>query len=152
CLVEYRPGKRYLIFADSLDPANRIIGTGICSGSGEIKLRDRDYLAEIRSYAKANDILISGQVVDYYEKALARVSLSLQSNGEEYVASTDEKGNFTFSPPRDGPFALRIELPFKAFDDGFNQSKAIIADANRSVFEYTGSVRTGECIYKRFVM
>ncbi len=152
CLVDYKKGKRYLIFATSKD-ATGLIETSICSGSSRIARDDADYIAKVRSFGSQAAVSIAGRVLDMNERPIPGMKVSVESNGHIQTTVTDEKGLYSLSPVESGLFAVRIQVPFKAFDADYGgESREIVSEPARTILEFTGQTQKGECVYKRFIV
>src|SRR5258707_7942619 len=71
CLVEYRKGKKYLIFGSAHIKSTGMIDTSICDGSVRLGKNDSKYLDSIRLFGKQDAVSIFGRVFNHNEPPMA---------------------------------------------------------------------------------
>lgn len=150
CLLEYRKGQRYLIFASDYDPATKIISTSVCSGSNELEPNGEDALNSIVVFRRqTGESLVLGQVLDYWsDTTIKGIEVRLQSDGLSYSTRTDAEGKYRFALKQGAPFKVNIVLPFPALEEGYAGVDYISEEPEKTVLGYEDTLQTGQCHYK----
>ena len=153
CLIEYKRGRQYIIFAEAYDSRTRAISTSICAGSRRIDRDDASYVASLRRMGQQfDDGSIFGRVLTDREKPMTGIPVLLRINEQTLNTVSDKDGNFRFSLTHGGRFTLKIEIPFEAFDGGYREAREILSGPAKTVLEYAGQIRDGACDYKTFAI
>ncbi|HKQ50940.1 MAG TPA: carboxypeptidase-like regulatory domain-containing protein [Pyrinomonadaceae bacterium] len=145
CRPLYERGKRYLIYAE-YNPAMGEIYTGHYNELTSDN--EADFLKSARAFSKPKaEAQVLGAVLSDSLKPWAGVEVLMQSNGQSYSTTTDEKGHYRFVLKPGGEFKVSMIFPFSALEEGYARVEYLSEEPARTVLGYGGSLQAGQCHY-----
>lgn len=149
CDFGFGDGKTYLVYAYR-SPTKGALYTFYCTRTAELSKATADlvYLNGLKSAAP--EMLITGLLADR-QRRLKGVSVTAESGGRLYHATSDKEGWFKLAVPKPGRYKVRIFLPLDVGVGGTEDLLNKIGGTSRTrrhyIVLYDVEVRPGACAY-----
>ena len=145
CRPTYEKGKRYLIYTSYYDAAMGEVGA---LHYVELEPGDEDYLKTVRAFSKPKtEAQVLGTITSDTLKPLGGVEVLMESEGQRYSTTTDEKGKYSFVLKPGGAFKVSMIFPPDTLEEGYAGVDYLAEEPSRTVLGYGGTLQAGQCHY-----